>query len=339
MEISIRGLTIRKDWGLVNEVRRCLCGGEDLSPKRGYQHIQPGDWSLLECRQCRTSFLFPLPDSHTLGGYYDEEYYGKGESKFLGPIETLSRIFRYVRARLVKKICHRGRILDVGCGRAVMLGVLKRWGYEVDGIELDTVAALRAEKEIGQRVYRSLEEIASGKNRQYDVISFWHALEHFPDPCVVLKKVHGLLAEGGYLIIAAPNFASVQASLSGKDWLHLDLPRHLVHFDMSSLAQILQRSGYRVIVHSHFSQEYNPIDTLCFVYNLIGFGNLYPYKALTSFHHKRVHQEESFLKVVLFFILLVPFTILASIWANLFSCLGSGSTSTLVLQKIADLDN
>jgi SAM-dependent methyltransferase len=310
-----------------------LCKERVTIPKRGYQHIMPGDWSLAECLRCGTAFIFPMPDASTLARYYDENYYGPGEHKLVGPAETISWVFRYLRARLVRKSMPMGRILDVGCGRGVMLKVLKRWGHEVDGIELDTVAARRAEKNTGQRIYHSLEELAAGAENQYEVISFWHSLEHIPDLYRTLQLVHRLLAPEGFLIIAAPNMASIQASLSGRTWLHLDLPRHLTHFAMPSLALFLESQGYRLLRHDHFSQEYNPIDTLCYLCEILGFGNLYPFRIITRSHQGETEGNLNARKKLLFCLLLPPLTIVASMLANLFSLFRSGSTSTLILQR------
>jgi 2-polyprenyl-3-methyl-5-hydroxy-6-metoxy-1,4-benzoquinol methylase len=310
-----------------------LCKARETIAKRAYQHIMPGDWSLAECLRCGTSFIVPLPDAGTLAKYYDEDYYGPGESKFIGPVESISWLFRFLRARVVKRIQPWGRILDVGCGRGVMLKVMKQWGYCVDGIELDTAAAQRAEKNIGQKVYHHLDQLAVGDARQYEVICFWHSLEHLQDPHQALQIAQQLLKPGGILIIAAPNMASVQASLSGKNWLHLDLPRHLTHFDMPSLARFLEKDGYKVIRHNHFSQEYNPIDTLCYIYELIGFGYLYPYRIMTSYYHGKDNADLSLRKKLLSLLLFPLLTLLASIAANIFSLVGSGSTTTLILQE------
>ncbi len=310
-----------------------LCKGRETIAKRGYQHIMPGDWSLAECLRCGASFIAPMPDAGTLAKYYDDDYYGPGESKFIGPVERISWLFRFLRARVVKRLQPRGRILDVGCGRGVMLKVLKHWGYCVDGIELDNAAALRAEKNIGQPVYRSLEQLAANAAQRYEVISFWHSLEHLPDPHRALQITHQLLSPGGFLIIAAPNMASRPASLSGKNWLHLDLPRHLTHFDMLSLARFLEKEDYRIIRHSHFSQEYNPIDALCFIFELLGCGDLYPYRIMTSSHHGKDNVGFSAGKRLLSLVLLPPLTMFAIIGANVSSMAGSGSTSTLIVQK------
>jgi SAM-dependent methyltransferase len=274
-----------------------------------------------------------MPDSETLARYYDEDYYGSGEGKFLGPVEGIVRFFRYLRARAVRKLMPAGRVLDVGCGRGVMLKFLKNWGYEVDGIELDTVAAVRARKNLNQEIFGTLDEATRRLPQQYQAICFWHSLEHLPQPGKALKVADRLLAPGGLLIISAPHMESLQSRLSGPSWLHLDLPRHLVHFDMNRLAAFLQTKGYRLIRHQHFSQEYNVIDTLCHLYGMLGFDHLYPFNLIRGSAKHRDSTWRDVLKTILGLSCLLPLGILAFPVANLFSLARSGSTTTLFLRK------
>jgi SAM-dependent methyltransferase len=295
--------------------------------------MAPGDWSLRQCLDCGTSFLDPMPDAETLATYYDQDYYGFGAGKFLGPVEVIVRIFRYLRARTIQRLVPKGRVLDVGCGRGVMLQFLKRWHYDVDGVELDTVAAKRARDNLNQEVFHSLDEALQDPPRQYQAVCFWHSLEHLPEPGQALRTVNRLLTPGGLLVISAPHMESLQSRLSRRSWLHLDLPRHLVHFDMNGLARFLQVKGYQVIWQEHFSQEYNVIDTLCYLYAILGFGHLYPFELLRGMHRHGDCINKHTIRSTIGLSLLLPLAAAALYGANLFSLLKSGSCVTLFLRK------
>ena len=246
------------------------------------------------------------------------------------------RLFRLARARAVHRLAPAGTVLDVGCGRGLMLKYLKGWGHGVHGVELDTVAADRARNNLGQKVSHCLEEAGTVLTRPCDVICFWHSLEHMPEPGKALRTADRLLAPGGLLVISAPHMESLQSRLAGPDWLHLDLPRHVVHFDMNRLAAYLEAMGYGLIRHQHFSQEYNPIDTLCHLYHMLGFDPLYPFHLLRGAAHRhKVCRPFQALKAVVGLSLLVPLAGEAFFIANVFSLLGAGSTETLFLRKAA----
>lgn len=274
-----------------------------------------------------------MPDAETLATYYDQDYYGRGSGKFLGPVEVIVRIFRYFRARAIRRLMPRGRVLDVGCGRGVMLKYLKSWGYRVDGVELDTVAAARARHNLRQEIFHTLEEPVQSLPQQYQAICFWHSLEHLPEPGKTLKTADRLLAPGGVLVISAPHMASLQSRLSRRSWLHLDLPRHLVHFDMNGLARFLQAKRYQLIRHQHFSQEYNVIDTLCYLYAVLGFNHLYPFELLRGVHRHRDCNENNVIRHVFGLSLLLVLVTAAFCVANSSSLLKSGSSVTLFLRK------
>lgn len=310
-----------------------LCEMNRSEPRKGYQYIMPGEWSIYQCLNCGTCFIDPMPDSKTLAKYYDEDYYGCGEGKFLKPVEGVVQFFRYLRARVIQRLTPAGRVLDVGCGRGLTLKFLQGWGHEVDAVELDTVAAIRARKNLNQEIFSSLEQPDRLFRQQYGAVCFWHSLEHMPQSGEALKIADRLLEPGGLLVISAPHMESFQSRLSGSAWLHLDLPRHLVHFDMERLAKFLQARGYQLIKYQHFSQEYNVIDTLCYLYALLGFGHLYPLNLLQGMHQHKAGGKHITLVTIAGLSLMLPLTMASFLVSNCFSLFGHGSTTTLLLRK------
>lgn len=309
-----------------------LCGSSKTVPSKSYRHIGPENWSLHRCSCCGTMHLHPLPDAETLRRYYNAEYYGHGTGKFSGPVEQIVKLFRYFRAKTLKGLTPSGPVLDVGCGRGLTLRFLKNWGYKVDGVELDSAAAQRAYRNLGQTIFNSLGDTKSSGRNKYQAICFWHSLEHLPQPGRALRTADFLLAPGGVLVVSAPHMASIQSRLAGKSWLHLDLPRHLAHFDMNRLCAFLKQMGYHVIEEGHFSQEYNVIDTLCYLYSTLGFDPLYPFNVLKGTQGYRTCKNP-FWKFVIGLSLLLPLGLVAFLGSNLFSVLHSGSTVTLFLRK------
>jgi 2-polyprenyl-3-methyl-5-hydroxy-6-metoxy-1,4-benzoquinol methylase len=77
----------------------------------------------------------------------------------------------------------------------------------------------------------------------FDAVTFNHSLEHVPDPLLSLRQATRFLRPGGRLAVSVPNFGSWQRRLFGTYWFHLDLPRHLQHFDRSSLAGMSRAAG------------------------------------------------------------------------------------------------
>ena len=66
------------------------------------------------------------------------------------------------------------------------------------------------------------------------------------------------LAPGGRVIVNVPNFASWQSRFAGAKWLHLDVPRHLVHFSPGSLATAFAAAGLKLCRLGYASFEHDP---------------------------------------------------------------------------------
>jgi len=85
----------------------------------------------------------------------------------------------------------------------------------------------------------------------------WHTLEHMRDIKPTLTRIGGLLKPDGRLFIAVPNNGGFQAKIFRHGWLHIDPPRHLYHFDASSLGYCLQSAGYAIERQWHQEFEYD----------------------------------------------------------------------------------
>jgi predicted SAM-dependent methyltransferase len=92
---------------------------------------------------------------------------------------------------------------------------------------------------------------------QLDAAVMWHVLEHLDDQPAALATVRGWLRPGGLLLLGVPNLASLQAEIAGEGWLHLDAPRHRIHFTADGLRRLLVRSGFDVIRTHHLVLEQN----------------------------------------------------------------------------------
>jgi hypothetical protein len=77
------------------------------------------------------------------------------------------------------------------------------------------------------------------------------------DPRTVLAQAGRMLAPGGLLVVAAPDAGGLQARLFGRHWLHLDVPRHLYHFDRPALAKMLEEAGFALVATHHQEFEYD----------------------------------------------------------------------------------
>jgi SAM-dependent methyltransferase len=201
-------------------------------------------FDVLACPGCGLGATYPKPQD--LSPYYGERYYG--ERHWITTAYCTWRRLRVIRLTLGRDC--QPSILDVGCGDGTFLHAARAKGWRVAGTELRGAAGASS-GEI--RVWSSLAEITM----RFDCVTAWHVLEHLPHPLESVLEMKCLLAPDGALLLAVPDCGGWQARLSGRFWFHLDVPRHLFHFDLASLRLLLETAGFQVVQIWHHELEYD----------------------------------------------------------------------------------
>jgi len=224
---------------------------------------------IVDCTGCGLGRLHPRPSPELVARFYPKSYYGVTGAKFVPLVEGLVRLVgaRHVRA-LSRGLVPGARVLDVGCGRGVLLSAFARRGFEAHGFEMSPSAAVGVDPRAIVRFGKNLHE-AGYPRAHFDQVIVWHVLEHLPDPRRTLDEIHRILKPGGRLVVAVPNYSSVQARCCGAGWFHLDPPRHLYHFPAEALRQLLESTGFQVEQEHHFSLRQNPFGWVQSVLNCV----------------------------------------------------------------------
>ncbi len=208
-------------------------------------------YDLQRCRVCGMIYLNPRPAEANSGRYYQHEAYLPFASLAARPTAT-QKLYDYLRQinlrwkrRVLSHFCARGMLLDVGCGTGEFLAFMRASGWQVRGLERDPAAA-----DWGRRHFQLEIETGSVQDLKTespcDVITLWHVLEHLYSPKAALQHLRNQLAEHGLLIIAAPHVESVDAAVYGRDWIALDVPRHVNHFTLPALQRLAETCGFRL---------------------------------------------------------------------------------------------
>ena len=188
------------------------------------------------CGRCGVATTSPWPSDAQLGEAY-ADWYRPANGRFSGLGDKLLRRSRSALADRLHRVLPRGPVLDVGAGDGTLVRAFVRHGREAVGVDPYASANHPHVRDV---------ELAE-MDGNWSAVIFWHSLEHLREPVRALRHAATLAAPGGVLVVAVPNAASLQARTFGDRWLHLDVPRHLVHISPPALVSAIEAAGFRVI--------------------------------------------------------------------------------------------
>jgi SAM-dependent methyltransferase len=264
-------------------------------------------FAVSRCELCGLTLTTPPPAPEDIGDYYPAGYYGAlSDRRFPGIVETLQQALYGWRVRRVESVggMRRGKVLDIGCGRGLLLKEFRRRGWEAQGTELSDNSARYAREVLGLPVKTgSLEQIGFPP-AHFDAITLWHVLEHVADPSSLLAEVHRILKPGGVLLVSVPNFGGCEARLFRDKWFHLDVPRHVIHLTRSMLDGVLRANGFTGCSWSGVAPEYDAFSFVQSALNRLGLRHNLLYDLLRGKQAKVIAREHTpFWQIPLTFVL------------------------------------
>ena len=237
-----------------------ICGGtagEVLFAARDFNfHTTEESFSIVRCSACRTAQTVPRPPENSLGRFYPPSYYPTGgfdPAYYRRTIQPSQR----KKLDIVRRFRQSGTLLDVGCGAGFFVREASKNGFSAQGIEFSREAVEFGMREGDVRLTEGDLLKTEFPLSSFEVVTLWQVLEHLPRPVEVLKRIRALLKPGGILVIAVPNFDSVQARVFRSRWYHLEVPRHLYHFTPATLRKFLDAEGFDVLAEYQHSPEHN----------------------------------------------------------------------------------
>lgn len=206
---------------------------------------------IRECADCGMRFTDKAPCETVIGRYYQSSDYVSHSDTKKGIINKLYHIARsytlHQKLNIVRNVTGKavGMHLDVGCGTGTFVHTMEKAGWSSIGVEPDENARAVAAKKYNADVYPA-EHFFTLPANTYDAVTMWHVLEHVHQLDEYVKQLKELLSPGGKLIVAVPNYTSLDAEIYKSYWAAYDVPRHLYHFSPESMRRLMQRHGLKV---------------------------------------------------------------------------------------------
>ncbi len=162
---------------------------------------------------------------------------------------------RRILHALVERIAGGRRldILEIGCGTGGNLAMLGGFG-SVCGIEIDEEALAHARATSTADVRRGWlpDHLPLKERERFDLVCMFDVLEHVAQDGEALRRVRGLLNEGGQVLVTVPAY----------QWLfghHDRMHHHHRRYSASQLARTARAEGFRVVRTGYFNTLLFPV--------------------------------------------------------------------------------
>jgi SAM-dependent methyltransferase len=242
-----------------------------------------GEWDISRCRNddCASAYLDAKLTGEQLGGFYAAYgthaepvldtrgvkrifrqavawllhkrlgYSRPDVSRWIGPVAALLGVvplFRHMALSRVFWLPHveGGKLVEIGFGNAQSLLFTRDMGWQVRGVEFDSVCIEKA-RGFGLAVDEGDFGSQSYGDDSLNAVVGTHVIEHVPDPGQLIASIHRKLVTGGRMVLVTPNGKSLGCRVMGRDWRGLETPRHLTIQTPGSLIRHAQNAGFRKI--------------------------------------------------------------------------------------------
>ncbi len=235
--------------------RCCLCPSAPSIPIATGEDFEyrttPDLFLAVQCSACKLVYLSLRPHVSELDRIYPSTYHAYDFTP--DHFGFVYRVRRRLEARRLLRACvglpENARILDVGCGDAFHLGLLRDFGqpgWRLEGVDASARAMEAAARNRISIHHGLLDEVPFPKS-SYDLVFLIATIEHVSDPPALLASVRRLLKPGGRVVIVTDNTATLDFWLfKGRHWGGYHFPRHWHLFNSGNLRLMAENCGLDV---------------------------------------------------------------------------------------------
>lgn len=145
-----------------------------------------------------------------------------------------------------------GPVLDLGCGRGVMLGLLREAGIRAKGVDgSDQAVAVCRKEGLDADHGRILPYLSGLEPRSVGGIFCSHLIEHLAsdEGAELIRQCGRVIRPGGTLVVVTPDAADLRTT--ERFWLD---PTHVRPYPEKLLSLLLRRAGFTVTEVTHVEE-------------------------------------------------------------------------------------
>jgi 2-polyprenyl-3-methyl-5-hydroxy-6-metoxy-1,4-benzoquinol methylase len=215
--------------------------------------IEEGGYQCRKCPRCDLIYVSNRPSLEEIEKLYknNDRANRSAHASILGFVSR--RLHARHHLRIIKKFIKNGSLLEIGPGEGSFLYEARKQGFEVNGIELNSIQANFIKNRLGISCEESPLNIFSFAGKKFDIIYHRDVISHFYDPIAEFLKMNERLEDGGFLIFETGNLGDVEKKYF-KLFTSFQLPDHLFFFSDQNLKELLKRTGFKFVKVYRYSK-------------------------------------------------------------------------------------
>lgn len=146
--------------------------------------------------------------------------------------------FNFFRYRELRRFLNKEKfsVLDLGCGDGIFMQIVNKHGALAIGVDKK-----RSNKSI---IKAKIENLSI--NEKFNVVTFYHVIEHLDQPLKGLTVARRYLKSGGIVVIETPLIGNLTEKLLGKDYFAYYDQTHKSLMTKKQLFELINKAGLKV---------------------------------------------------------------------------------------------
>jgi 2-polyprenyl-3-methyl-5-hydroxy-6-metoxy-1,4-benzoquinol methylase len=196
--------------------------------------------NFRRCSKCNAIYVSPILNPELISKLYKKSKFTYGKQR-----DNLKKSYgRYLKIA-EKYVKNKGKILDIGGGDGFFMEEALSQGYkEAYGVEPSKHAVELAPKKLQKNIVIDMFKDKQFKPEFFDVITFFHVLDHIIDPNEFLQICRKYLKKDGVIICITHNVEALSAKIMGEHSPIFDI-EHTQLFSKKSIAQIFENNKFK----------------------------------------------------------------------------------------------